>query len=168
MIRAALLCCALMLVPPAAAQSHAPSLALRTGDGTAVALAQFKGRPFLVDFWASWCAPCLPGLKALQDLRGEYPVERLAIVPISLDRGGAVAAIRGYAKVGITRLPLYLAAPDDATARFAIKGLPLTILFDSQGREHARFDAGAKMRDHQIRRAVAELLTRPPSQGIRP
>lgn len=168
MIRVAIMACAIVLVAPfATARPQASWLPLQRGNGTALDLAAFKGRVLVVDFWASWCAPCLPGLKSLERLQGEYSAAQLAIVPISLDRGGPAAAIRGYAKADITKLPLYVAPADIATDRFAIAALPTTILFDAGGREIARFDGTIEGREFAIRRALRSAISRQPSQGVK-
>lgn len=145
-----------------------PLLMLKQGDGSITDVRQLTGRPLLVEFWASWCAPCTAGLVELQRLRCKHAADRLGIVPVSLDRGGPSAAVRGYARANITHLPLYVVDADIAVERFAIGGLPLTILFDANGRELARFDARYPARDGAIRRAVARELARSPQPRHRP
>lgn len=156
MKRTILLAAWLAIAQPASAHTL-PSLMLSTSDGRTLDFAEFKGRTVLVDFWASWCAPCLPGLRTLEILKRDYAAH-LVIIPVSLDRGGAVAAVRGYAKADIKTLPLYLASPADATARFGIKALPTTILYAEDGREIARFDGPSDMRAQAIRKALASVM----------
>jgi len=156
---APMLAIALALLPgPAQAQAVLPSLRLETGAGQSLDLAGFRGKVLLVDVWASWCAPCLPGLRDIERLAARFRSPDFAVVPISVDRGGPVAAVRGYAKAGVSGLPLYVAAPNAATAVLGMRALPTTILFDARGREYARFDGPSASREADIARAIETLM----------
>ena len=147
---------ALLLVSVAPAASAAPAVSFRTAAGEAVSLNAFRGRPVLVDIWASWCAPCLPGLVELQRIADRFEPRGLAVVPLSTDRGGAPAALRAYARLDLARLPLYLGN----SASFDVRVLPTAILFDAAGREVARFEDKAWRAD-AIASAIEKLLPQP-------
>lgn len=154
MRRAARLFAALLAAGSAAA-SAAPPLSFTTAGGEPVSLSAFRGRPVLVDLWASWCAPCLPGLVELLRTADRFG-PRLAIVPLSTDQGGAPAALRAYARLDLARLPLYLGN----SASFGARTLPTAILFDAAGREIARFE-GKAWRIAAINAAIERLLPAP-------
>ena len=149
---------ALLLAGLAAAASAAPPAAFTTAAGAPVAMRAFHGRPVLIDLWASWCAPCLPGLVELQRTADRTAPHGLAVVPISVDRGGAPAALRSYARLNLARLPLYLGDAARITAHFGVRSLPTAILFDAAGREVARFE-GKAWRIDAIDAAIDRLLS---------
>ena len=151
------LACAVSVPAGAAAPRFA------TAGGEPTSLDAFRGRPVLVDLWASWCVPCLPRLAELQKIADRFVPRGLAIVPLSLDRGGAPAALRAYARLGLSHLPLYLGDPATTLADFGARGLPTAILFDRAGREVARVDAYASGADPLP--AAIERLLPPCSRG---
>ena len=148
----------LLLAGLAPAASAAPAPRFATANGEPVSLSAFRGRPVLVDVWASWCAPCLPGLVELQRIADRYGPRGLAVVSLSTDRGGAPAALRSYARLNLARLPLYLGN----SASFGVRTLPTAILFDTAGREVVRFE-GKAWRAVAITAAIDRLL--PPTKG---
>ncbi len=148
---------ALLLGGLASATGAASSPGFTTAAGEPVSLRAFRGRPVLVDLWASWCAPCLPGLVELQRIADRFG-PGLAVVPLSTDRGGAPAALRSYARLNLARLPLYLGD----SASFGARALPTAIVFDAAGREVARFEGKAWRAD-----AIADSIERlmpPPTE----
>ncbi len=157
MKRIARLFLTLLLASLAPVASATPAASFRTAAGEPVSLGAFRGRPVLVDVWASWCAPCLPGLVEVQRIADRYGPRGLAIVPLSTDRGGAPAALRSYARLDLARLPLYLGN----SASFDARILPTAILFDAAGREVARFE-GKAWRAAAIATAIEKLL--PPTK----
>ncbi|MBP7339242.1 TlpA disulfide reductase family protein [Niveispirillum sp.] len=153
----------LALLPLVAAARGEPVITDLTG--VAWRMADFRGGPLLLDIWASWCAPCVVALPMLQQMATEFQVDGLRVVALSIDRGGAPAALRAYHRMGITALPLYLGDPDAVTAGFAVKSLPTTLLFDAAGREFARFAGTQAAPADRLRAAILDLLRSAHSQA---
>ncbi len=112
----------------------APETIFEGPDGRPVKLAEFTGRPLLVNLWATWCAPCvveMPTLDALAAARGD----KLRVVAISMDIEGRRAVDPFLAKAGLKNLLPYLDKKNDLMLALKADTLPVTILFDSQGRE---------------------------------
>ncbi len=101
-------------------------------------VADFKGQALIVNLWATWCAPCVTEMPALNRLAAEVADAGIAVLPLSADREGAPVIKDFYAKNAITNLPVMM----DPMSRFGralgIRGLPTTILFDRDGREVGR------------------------------
>jgi thiol-disulfide isomerase/thioredoxin len=106
----------------------------RLGGGE-VTLSEFRGRPILLDFWATWCAPCRAEAPALAALHERYG-DRVQILGVSLDYAPAQAI--GYAREMGLRYPQALSAgwQDPVIQSYGIHrtGIPFNVLFDSEGR----------------------------------
>lgn len=112
----------------------APSVAFQALDGAAASLPDFRGRVVLVNFWATWCAPCVAEMPALERLHRALAEEGLAVLAISQDRGGAAVVNPFLARIDLQHLPVYLDAKGVLGRAFALKGLPTTFLLDREGR----------------------------------
>lgn len=112
----------------------APSVAFQALDGTATSLVDFEGQVLLVNFWATWCAPCVKEMPALERLHLALADEGLAVLAVSEDRGGAAVVEPFLARIDLQRLPVYLDAKGTLARAFALKGLPTTFLIGRDGR----------------------------------
>lgn len=131
---------------PAAAidRSHkgeaAPKIAFRDAAGKSVTIADFRGRPVLVNLWATWCAPCVAEMPTLDALAARSGA-KLVVLPISQDLGGAAQVAPFWAKRGFKAISPYI---DEQGAYGLALGanLPTTILYGSDGRELWRVSGG--------------------------
>ncbi len=111
-----------------------------TGDGQARSLADYKGQGVILNFWATWCPPCVAEMPALDALAAKLGPEQIAVLPLSSDHAGAPAVQAFYTQHGIAHLPVLL-DPDSTAAHLAgTRGIPTTLLIDRQGRERGRFE----------------------------
>lgn len=123
--------------------SGAPAISFEL-DGERLKLADFRGRAVLVNIWATWCAPCLEELPSLDALQGRLGDEDFEVVAIAADPRGPAAARAFFDRLDIVNLKLYA----DPTLAFAsaVGGadvMPISILYDTSGREVGRLVGGA-------------------------
>jgi thiol-disulfide isomerase/thioredoxin len=112
----------------------APALAFERRGGVATSLVAFRGRPVLVNLWATWCAPCLAEMPAL-DFLAVRMEGKLEVLPISQDLEGW-PAVEGFFKAQKFRaLEPRLDQPGAFAETLKARGLPMSILYDAQGRE---------------------------------
>ncbi|MGH7035771.1 MAG: TlpA family protein disulfide reductase [Stellaceae bacterium] len=121
----------------------APALAFRAREGAEKHLADFKGHLLLVNLWATWCAPCVEEMPALDRLQAKLG-QRLAILAISQDRRGAAAVDPFLAKTGITHLAVFLDPKSSAIEAFGVQGLPTSFLISRDGMILAKLEGAAK------------------------
>ncbi|HMA13649.1 MAG: TlpA family protein disulfide reductase [Bacteroidota bacterium] len=104
----------------------APSEAFQTLDGAPAALGDFRGKVVLVNFWATWCAPCVKEMPSLERLHLQLAEEGLAVLAVSQDRNGAAVVTPFLGRIDLQHLPVYL-DPKGALGRaFGVGGLPTT------------------------------------------
>jgi cytochrome c biogenesis protein CcmG, thiol:disulfide interchange protein DsbE len=109
----------------------APAFELQSLDGETVRLADYRGRPVIVNFWASWCLPCRDEFPLLRAARQRYSAEGLEVLGIVHDDGPAQA--RAFAQSFDADWPLLL-DPDESTWRaYAGVFLPITYYIDREG-----------------------------------
>ncbi|MBL8272448.1 MAG: TlpA family protein disulfide reductase [Xanthomonadales bacterium] len=113
----------------------APDFALPDLAGVTRSLADFRSRPLLVNFWATWCAPCVEEMPLLAALRARQAPGGLEVIGIALDDP---AAVRDFVAELAIDYPILLDTPGrgDTSVRYGdVQGvLPYTVLVDAQGR----------------------------------
>lgn len=118
-------------------------LAFIDGEGNARTLADFEGKKLLVNFWATWCAPCREEMPDLDALEAKYGGEDFEVVAISLDMGsdGPTAAQMFLDEIAADNLALYADPSYKVFERLRNEavtlGLPATLLLDEEGCELA-------------------------------
>ena len=122
-------------------QHPAPSVTLMDAQGRPASLAAWRGRGLVLNFWATWCVPCVREMPSLQALARASP--QLAVVPASSDAGGAEAVRQFYAAHAITALPVWLDPHGAAGEAMGIAGLPSTFLIGPDGTLRGLVEGGA-------------------------
>jgi thiol:disulfide interchange protein DsbD len=117
-----------------AGTSLAPVLTVNLVDGGSLDLAQLRGKVVLIDFWATWCVPCISEIPTFNQLKKEYGEDGLEVVAISLDEEGA-SKVRPFLKEHPTSYTQVIGDSAVASA-FSVEdsSLPVAVVIDRQGR----------------------------------
>ena len=142
-------------------------LALLTGSAPATAdsaspdwplLAGLSGKVVLVDFWASWCGPCLRSFPWMNELQQRHAGEGLVIVAVNLDQDRALAD--AFLKKLPARFRVEYDPAGQVATRFGVQAMPTSFLIDRRGQVRARHagfrDALRTEREHQIQQLLKE------------
>jgi len=112
----------------------APVTAFEDPEGGPASLAGFRGKPVLLNLWATWCAPCIAEMPTLDRLAGREE-DRLHVLTISQDEDGRDKVEAFFAKQGYRNLATWLDPKMALMPELKVDTLPTTILYDARGRE---------------------------------
>ena len=141
----------LALVEPVAI----PEAVLLDASEAEHSLAEYRGKWVVLNFWATWCAPCRAEMPSLQRLAVAMP--EIAVVPVATGRNAVAQIGKFYEEAGVTSLPV-LRDPKSGLARaMGVLGLPVTVILDPEGREVARLIGDAEW-DSAAAQAVLRAL----------
>ena len=135
----------------------APVVKFKNPDGGDFDLAKFKGRPVLVNLWASWCAPCIKELPTLQALEQSHNEDgALAVIAVSQDMApqGSVEAFLAERDLG--RFAAFHDAEMKLTDALGIQIMPTTILYDREGKEVWRYVGDLDWAGEEAKKLLAE------------
>jgi len=138
----------------AVVSGDAPNFKLLDLNGKMVQLADFKGKPVVLDFWATWCQPCRDSIPGMVKLHKDYADKGLVILAISVD-GGATEDIRSFQKeYGMAYTVLM--GTEDVASQYSVRTIPMMIVLDKSGKIQKRY-LGAGNED-DIEKTVKQLL----------
>lgn len=149
MRRAAVLLAAFVAaLAPAAEPAPAPEFTVTTLDGAVVSKASLQGKVVVVDFWATWCAPCVEEIPGFVRLQEKYRDDGLVVLGVSLDRKGADHVRAWAAQRGVNYL---LAMGDDALVEAfgGFDAIPTTFLLGRDGTVRHRKTGAMPAEDYE-------------------
>lgn len=121
-----------------------PDVALVDTGDVEHRLSDLAGRIVVLNFWATWCAPCRHEMPSLDRLQAALGGDDLAVVPVATGRNPVPAIQRFYNEAGIANLPV-LRDPGSTLARqMGVLGLPVTVILNREGQEVARLTGDAE------------------------
>jgi thiol-disulfide isomerase/thioredoxin len=115
------------------AGSAAPDIAFEDPSGDPASLADFAGKPVLLNLWATWCAPCVAEMPTLDALAADRPGIR--VIALSQDLEGRQKVDAFFERNKFASLEPYLDAELRLMGALKVQSLPTTILYDARGRE---------------------------------
>jgi thiol-disulfide isomerase/thioredoxin len=118
-------------------------VAFTDADDKAVKLADYKGKVVLLNFWATWCAPCVKEMPSLDKLQGEMGKDKFVVLPLSLDGPSRPKVAPFYKDKSIDNLGIYFDKGRKVQQELDVSVLPTSILIDAQGKEIGRLEGDA-------------------------
>jgi peroxiredoxin len=116
--------------PQPATGYPAPDFTLATLDGQELTLSQLRGKPVVLNFWATWCEPCKRELPALQATAEHYGAD---VTIIGIDQGEEAPVVEEYLNQYNLTYPVILDRDFAISAKYNVAGLPTTFFIDSAG-----------------------------------
>ena len=103
-----------------------------------VNLGDFRGKLIILNFWATWCAPCKEEMPSLDELQSNTKLNNLKIFPINIGQEEISKSESFFKELNIKNLDIYIDAPVTLAKKFSLRGVPTTIIFNKEGKEFAR------------------------------
>jgi peroxiredoxin len=113
--------------------SEAPDFTLMSLEGRPVQLREFKGKLVLLNFWATWCAPCLHEMPSMERLYQTFKATPFVLLAVSMDRQGEAVARPFVDSLQLT-FPVLLDTTLEVGRQYGVRGLPTTYLIDPEAR----------------------------------
>jgi len=103
-----------------------------------VELNNYKGKLVILNFWATWCAPCKKEMPSLDSLKSNKVLDNLEIFPINIGKDNFKKSQKFFSELKIKNLEIYFGSPITLTKELSLRGVPTTIIFNRRGQEFAR------------------------------
>ncbi|MDB5687340.1 MAG: TlpA family protein disulfide reductase, partial [Rhizorhabdus sp.] len=138
-----------------------PAIPFTGPKGGPATLTQFRGKPLMVNLWATWCAPCVAEMPTLDDV-ARREGDRVHLIVVSQDMEGAKVVAPFFAKKGFATLEPYLDQQNVLMQALGTETLPTTIFFDAKGKEQWRVLGAMDWNGAKAKKLIDEALN-PPS-----
>ncbi|TMV10236.1 TlpA family protein disulfide reductase [Ruegeria sediminis] len=130
---------------------------LEDDKGTA-SLADYRGKYVLLNFWATWCAPCRKEMPQLAELQDEFGGDKFEVLTLATGRNSPAGIVKFFEENGIDNLPRHQ-DPKQAVAReMGVVGLPITVIIDPDGNEIARLIGDAEWNSDSAKAIISALV----------
>ena len=119
-------------------------------NNESVSLNNFKNSLILINFWATWCAPCRDEMPSLDALQRNKRFKNLKVIPINVGRENLEKSIKFFNELKINNLEIYYENDIQLAKQFLLRGLPTTIFINKKGNEFARVIGSIDFEDEQL------------------
>ncbi|MEM9853122.1 MAG: TlpA disulfide reductase family protein [Pseudomonadota bacterium] len=127
-------------------------------DESAHTLEKYEGKYVLLNFWATWCAPCRKEMPMLSELQEKFGGDDFEVVTLATGRNKVEGMKIFFKDINVSNLPMYRDPRQSVARDMAVLGLPITVILDREGQEIARMRGDADWASDDAKRLIAALL----------
>jgi thiol-disulfide isomerase/thioredoxin len=140
----------------------APNVTIVNPDGGKIAMAAFKGVPTLINFWASWCAPCVKELPTLDALAARYVIGgELGVIAVSQDNAPQSSVVAFLDKLKVKHLGAFQDPQMALSGALGVEVMPTTVFYDAEGKEVWRYVGDLDWTSREATKLLAEAAPAP-------
>jgi thiol-disulfide isomerase/thioredoxin len=132
-----------------------PEVGLVDADDAPRTLAEYRGKWVVLNFWATWCAPCRHEMPSLDRLQAAMP--EIAVVPVATGRNAVTGIRKFFEEEAIVNLPILRDPTSELARGMGVMGLPVTVILNPEGEEVARLIGDAEWDSDSARAILAAL-----------
>ena len=107
-------------------------------SGNEINLEDYHGKLMVINFWATWCAPCKKEMPSLDKLYQSDDFKNLQVFPVNMDRPNKLKTKKFFKDLKIKKLEIYFDSELNFLKEFKVRGVPTTVLINKKGEEFAR------------------------------
>ena len=119
-------------------------------------LADFKGKLILLNFWATWCAPCKEEMPSLDSLQSRENLDNLKIFPINVGQDDLNKTLSFFEDLNVKNLKPYFDSPITLAKKFQLRGIPTSIIINKKGEEIARIVGSIDFQDEKFIKWISD------------
>ena len=120
------------------------------GKNNEINLDDYKGNLVLLNFWATWCAPCKEEMPSLDQLQSNEKLNNLKIFPINIGQENLKKSRKFFKDLSIKNLEVYFISSINLPKKLQLRGIPTTILINKDGLEFARIIGSVDFKDEKF------------------
>ena len=115
-----------------------------------VNLSNYKGKLIVLNFWATWCAPCREEMPSLDNLQSNKKLNNLIVFPINIGQENILKSEAFFKELNIKNLNIYFDPTVMLAKKFSLRGVPTSIIFNKEGKEFARIIGSIDFNDEEF------------------
>ncbi len=129
---------------------YAPEISFTDENGISANLEGFRGKVVILNFWATFCGPCVVEMPSLERLSARLPTADFAVIAVSQDKGGVAIAEPFLERIGVTDLDIYFDPNLRLSRELSVRGLPTTFIIGPEGSVIGRLEGAAEWDSESI------------------
>lgn len=145
-------------------QGNVTSYRLKTLAGKKISLKDYRGSPLLINFWATWCAPCRKEFPIIKEIEKKYGKDGLVVLAVNIDDTRTISGVKSFVSAHSLNFTIPLDPNRKLFNNFRGSSLPLTLLIDASGNVIRTYSGFLGVWEEDINRQLSELVTNASSQ----
>jgi len=114
------------------------SLIFEDFSGKKINIKDYQGKLIIVNFWATWCAPCKKEMPSLDSLYGDKKFKNLEVIAVNMEQPNQLKTKKFFTDLNIKKLKIFFDSELNFVKEFKLRGVPTTVLINKNGKEFAR------------------------------
>lgn len=145
-------------------QGNVPGYKMKTLAGKRISLKDYRGSPLLVNFWATWCAPCRKEFPIIKEIEKKFGKDGLVVLAVNVDDTRTISGVKSFVSAHSLNFTIPLDPNRKLFNNFHGSSLPLTLLIDASGNVIRTYSGFLGVWEEDIDRLLSELVTNTSSQ----
>ena len=139
-------------------QGRVPGYKIKTLAGKRISLKDYRGNPLLLNFWATWCAPCRKEFPIIKEIEKKFGKDGLVVLAVNVDDTRTISAVKSFASAHSLNFTIPLDPNRKLLNNFRGSALPLTVLIDASGNVVRMYTGFLGMWEEEIDKQLSELV----------